>query len=71
MHASKPDPQPRWRCVQRWGLAYALWPDVAHIISTYTLLLYSQGFAFQGFVKKRLLLSYVHPNGRPLIVQYR
>jgi hypothetical protein len=56
MHTSKSDPQPRWRWVQCWGLAYALWPDVAHTISTYTLLLYSQGSAFQGFVKQRLLI---------------
>jgi hypothetical protein len=54
MHASKPDPQPRWRWVQCWDLAYALWSDVAHTISAYTLLLYSQGYAFQGFVKQRL-----------------
>jgi hypothetical protein len=57
VHASKPDPQPRWRCAQCWcrDLAYALWSDVAHTISTYTLLLYSQGYTFQGFVKQRLL----------------
>jgi len=49
MHASKPDPQPRRRCVQRWDLAYALWPDVAHIISTYTLLYYiHRGLLFKG-----------------------
>lgn len=71
MHASTPDPQPRWRCVQCWDLAYALWSDVAHTISIYTLLLYSQGYAFQGFVKQPLLsVCASHPNGRPLIVQY-
>lgn len=66
MHASKPDSQLRWRCVQCWGLAYAVCSDVAHMISTYTVLLYSQGQAFQGFVKQRRL--YVHHSGSPLIV---